>query len=465
MPDMEKKLRDVIRRLVEHMEADTTTEEFSQRLEYSYLTGVYLAVNAIRDSRLVVEGPDCTYMKAQYVQGNHDLFSTLTSVSGYHRVVNTALHPAMMTDSREEPIRELLTEVASHPSTAGAFISSMPMAFITGADYERLCRDVREETGTEVVSIRGLSLQGDWLDGYAETLRSLAKQLALPRVETDRRKVAVVGHLMDRTEYDQRANVAEITDMLQALDLEVVSLWLSGQGFEDLARVAEAGTIISLPYARKAATVLARRTGAKVVELPLPFGLKACEEWMTALGEEFGEEGKARSYIEARLASIIPRLEWLIPFVLQNIRAGWVGDPHLFPGFTEIIELVGGRLVYGVITNRPSHARGIADLVEGYDLQVHPRQKTFVRTLAKHLLDDGLNLLVTNDFGMRIPAYGIAFHDFGFPTVFRHELHDRPFLGFRGFAAFVSDLANRLRQKEVEDTRLLQLLALLESGG
>jgi len=464
MPDLDAKLKDVVRRLVDHMEADTSAEEFSQRLEYSYLTGVYVAVNAIRDSRLVVEGPDCTYMKAQYIQGNHDLFSTLTSVSGYHRIVNTALHPAMMTDSREGPILELLTEVAEHPSTAGAFISSMPMAFITGADYERLCRAVREATGTEVINVRGLSLQGDWLDGYAETLRSLARQLDLPDVETHPRKVAVIGHLMDRTECDQVANVAEITDMLEALDLEVVSIWLSGQGFNDLSRAAEAGTILSLPYARKAATALARRTGAEVVELPLPFGLKACEEWMTTLGERFDEEARAKAYVEARLGAIIPRLEWLIPFVLQGVRAGWVGDPHLFPGFADIIELVGGQLSYGVITNRPSHARGIRELVDQHNLQVHPHQKTFVRELARNLLDDGLNLLVTNDFGMRIPAHGIAFHDFGFPTVFRHELHDRPFLGFRGFAAFVSDIANRLRQREVDDTRLAQLLALLESS-
>ena len=185
---------------------------------------------------------------------------------------------------------------------------------------------------------------------------------------------------------------------------------------------------------------------------------------MTTLGERFGEEARAKAYTEARLGSIIPRLEWLIPFVLQNSKAGWVGDPHLFPGFADIVELLGGQISYGVITNRPSHTRGIRDLVERYDLQVHPHQKTFVRELARNLMEDGLNLLVTNDFGMRIPAHGIAFHDFGFPTVFRHELHDRPFLGFRGFAAFVSDVANRLRQREVDDTRLAQLLALLESS-
>ena len=85
MADLDAKLDDVLHHLVANMGDDSDSEEFSPRLAYSYMVGVYLAVNAIRDARLVVEGPDCTYMKAQYVQGNHDVLSTLTSVSGYHR--------------------------------------------------------------------------------------------------------------------------------------------------------------------------------------------------------------------------------------------------------------------------------------------------------------------------------------------------------------------------------------------
>ena len=464
MRDLERRHREAQRRLVEHMEEDLSSEKFGQRMGSSYLTGVYLAANAISDVRLLIEGPDCTYMKVQYVQGNHDLLSTLTSVSGYHRLVNTALNPAMMTDSREGPIRDLLTKVAAHPSTAGVLLSSMPMAFVTGADYERLCRLVRQETETQVISVRGLSLHGDWLDGYEETLRSLAKQLELPETQPDPAKVAVVGHLMDRTEYDQRANVAEITDMLEALGLEVASIWLSGQRFDELSRVAEAGTIISLPYGGKAAKTLAKRTGAEVVDLPLPFGLSACEEWMTVLGARFGAEDAARAYIDARLASIIPRFEWLIPYVFQNIRVGWVGDPHLFRGFVDILEVVGGTLAFGLITNRAQHTIGIAELVKRFDLRVYPHQKTFIREMTTFLVEDRIDLVVANNFGMSIPAVGPAFYEFGFPSVYRHDLYDKPFLGFRGFAAFVSDLGNSLRLREVEATRLKQALAMMESS-
>ena len=110
--------------------------DFTQRVSYTFMIGVYLAVNAIRDLYLLIEGPDCTYMKTQYVQGNHDWMSTLTSVSGHHRVANTALHPAQMSGSREESLQATLQRIASHPAVPAVALTSMPMAFITGAEYK-----------------------------------------------------------------------------------------------------------------------------------------------------------------------------------------------------------------------------------------------------------------------------------------------------------------------------------------
>jgi hypothetical protein len=94
---MDPEIRERIERLLEKLEQEGGQEDFSMRATYTYLLGVYLGVNALRDAFLLVEGPDCTYMKAQYIQGNHDWLSTLTSVSGFHRIANTALHPSKMT--------------------------------------------------------------------------------------------------------------------------------------------------------------------------------------------------------------------------------------------------------------------------------------------------------------------------------------------------------------------------------
>ncbi|MDI7266905.1 MAG: nitrogenase component 1 [Myxococcota bacterium] len=451
--------RRTLERLAGRLEAEAGEEDFSMRVAYPYLLGVYLGVNAVRDAFLVVEGPDCSYMKAQYIQGNHDWLSTLTSVSGYHRIANTALHPSMMTASREEPVRDMLRRVASRAATGGLLLTTMPMATITGADYDRLCREVARETGKDVVHVPGLSLSGDWLDGYDRTLRALARTLDLSGGEPGPRRVAIVGYLHDRNEEDHAANLRVLGEMCTALDLDLVSVWLSGGRFGDLRAVRDAATILSLPYGRAAARLVARRTGAEVVDLPLPFGLRACEEWMRVLGERFGAADRARAYVDRSLAAVIPRLEWLIPFLFQNRDVGYVGDPHLLPGFRDIVEMLGARLRLAVITNRPAHVAAAQGALDGVASLAWPKLKAYVRFLCRQLLDGDLHLLVANNYGMSIPLLDTAVVEFGFPSVYAHALYDRPFLGFPGFLAFVDTLVNALRQNELTRARAAALEA------
>jgi len=438
---------DAMDRILALLEAEAGGDDFSHRVTWTYLIGVYLAANALRDAYLLVEGPDCAYMKAQYVQGNHDWLSTLTSVSGFHRLANTALHPAMMTDSREGPLRDMLLRLARHDEAGGVLVTSMPMAFITGADYERLCREVRDLTGRQVIHVPGLSLSGDWLDGYQQTLLSLAKQLELPDTERGPRRVAVVGYLLDRNEEDHAANLRELERMCAALDLELVSTWLSGQGFGELSRVAGAGTILSLPYGRRAARTLARRTGARLLELPLPFGPTATEAWMRTLGGAFDRREAAEAFIDGEMSLIAPRLEWVIPFIFQGLSAGYVGDPHLMEGVTDILGLLGAKLPFAVITNRKAHLT--APAAEGTELLTGPRHKAFLRFLLRALRRHEVSLVITNNAGTMLPLETAAVVEFGFPSVFTHALYDRPFLGFRGFMAFTDTLANTLRQAEL----------------
>ncbi|MBN1772438.1 MAG: hypothetical protein JXB32_14305 [Deltaproteobacteria bacterium] len=452
--------RRLLERLVARLEADAGEEDFSMRVAYPYLLGVYLGVNAVRDAFLVVEGPDCSYMKTQYIQGNHDWLSTLTSVAGYHRVANTALHPSMMTASREEPVRALLRRVASRPATGGTLLTTMPMAAITGADYDRLCREVARETRKDVAHVPGRSLSGDWLDGYDRTLYALARQLDLSGGRPRPRKVAIVGYLHDRNEADHSANLRVLREMCEAVGLELTGVWLSGGSWAGLRGVGDAATILSLPYGRAAAREVARRTGAEVVELPLPFGLRACEEWMRVLGERFGAVDRARAYVDRMLADIGPRLEWLIPFLFQNREVGYVGDPHLVPGFRDIVELLGARLRFAVLTNRPAHAGLARPALEGVAGLPWPKLKAFVHFLCRQLLDGELHLLVANNYGMSVPLPDAAVVEFGFPSVYTHALYDRPFFGYPGFLAFVDTLANALRQNELARARA----ATLEAG-
>lgn len=426
-------------------------QDFSQRITYTYLIGVYLATNAIRDVYTLVDGPDCVHMKSQFIQGNHDWLSTLVSVSGHHRIANTALHPVQMAKGREDALRSTLSRMASHPYAGGVLVTSMPMAAVTAVDYERLCRQVTKETGRPALTVPGRSLNGDWMDGYAEVLVALARRLDLYRGRPDSRKVAVVGYLMDRNEGDHRANLREIRRILRALDLEPVSIWLEGQSFADLANIQEAGLIISLPYGRRAAQWLARRTGARLVECEVPFGLLATERFVRTIGRETGREQAAEALIERELRDIVPALEFVIPFVFQNRLAGYVGDPVLVRGLAETLELLGARLDFAILTNLRRHM-GDLETALGHRtaLLVYPRLRTMLAFLRGHASKPGLSLLVTNNAGVgMIHRPSLATVEFGFPSFYTHCLGDRPFLGFRGFLPFVDTLANALRGAEV----------------
>lgn len=430
---------------------DADAPDFSQRITYTYLIGVYLATNAIRDAYTLVDGPDCVHMKSQFIQGNHDWLSTLVSVSGHHRVANTALHPVQMAKGREDALRSTLSRMASHPYAGGVLVTSMPMAAVTAVDYERLCRDVTRETGRPAITVPGRSLNGDWMDGYAEVLTALARRLDLSGGRPDPRKVAVVGYLMDRNEGDHRANLREIRRILTALDLDVVSVWLEGQSFADLAAVRDAGVILSLPYGRKAAQWVARRTGARLIECEVPFGLPATERFVRQVGRETGREEAAEALIARELADIVPALEFVIPAVFQNRLAGTVGDPVLVRGLAETLDLLGARLDFAVLTNLRRHLGDLEAVLGGRTaLLVYPRLRAMMAFLRERAARPRLVLLVANNAGVGMTRRpGLATVEFGFPSFYTHCLGDRPFLGFRGFLPFVDTLANAIRGAEV----------------
>ncbi len=444
--------------------------EFSTHISESYLTGVYLALNAISDARLVLEGPDCTHMKTQFVQGNHDLLSTLTSVSGYHRMVHTGLHPSGMTDSREGPLAKTIDEVARHPTTAGVLVSSMPMAFVTGADYDRLCRDAAEATGKPIVPVRGLSLSGDWLDGYVETLRSLALHLPLPErardAQPDPKKVALIGHFHDRNEGDQVANRAVLKELVEAAGGELVTVWLDGGPWAELGRVAEAGTVVGLPYGRRAAKRVARRVGAQRVDLPLPFGVEGTEGFVYGLADALGTpRAQVDAYLDPLRAKAARRLEWVVQFVFEGKRVGYVGDPHLLPGVLDTVSLLGASVSFVVVVNREEASKGVRQLVPAERLLFRPRLTEFQRFVIERSLAEPPDLVITNARGLLGANPFAARVEFGYPSNYSHALADVPFLGYQGLLAFVERMANALRAHDV-DRALRAVLDLgLEGAG
>ena len=426
--------------------ATGSEQDLTARHVLAFTVGTYLGVNAIRDGFLVVDGPDCAYMRTQYIQGNHDYLACLSSVTGQHKVVNTALEPGQAMGSREEPLVELFVEIASAAEVGCLLTTSMPMASVLGIDYDRLCRQAGRRVNKPIIPIPGKSLSDDWLGGYEQTLDALARHIPLEDIAPGPEKVAVVGLLFDRNEGDCRANVAELESLLCGLGLEPVSIWLDGRNFENLGKIAEAGTIISLPYGRRAAKTLAKRIGAQLIETELPFGLPASERWVRQIAAACGRQELGETLIETCLARTVPSLEWVVPAVFAKRRFAYIGDPHLLPGFVETVDLFGGTLGFALVTNFSHHLTESGPVGNIKNLMVEPRTDSMVRFLSAHLGPNRLDCVVTNSTCVdAMSPTDHAIVEFGFPSYNVHALYRRPYLGFEGALAFADTLANQMR--------------------
>ncbi|MDH5491532.1 MAG: hypothetical protein OEY14_06220 [Myxococcales bacterium] len=416
--------------------------DFSPRITPPYLIGVYLAINAIPDAYLFLDGPSCFPLKSPAIQGNHDWFSAITNVSGRAKCITTQAYPSTVFLSREELYAEALRGIAAYEDAGGVFMSARPMAAITGQDYERVVRQAQEETSKPMFLVPPKSLQADWLGGYSELLISLAKTLELSGSRT-RGKVAVVGYLFDRNEGDHEGNLMEMRRLLGAMDLDVSSIWLSGSPIDALRRAGEADAIVSLPYGRKAARILAKRLGIPLIETELPLGFGASERFLGDIGRALDRREQAEAVIDAELSRWAPRLEWVIPFVFQHLRLGFIGDPYLLSGVAEIAEMLGAKLSFAASSAHDSHLRGQALPIESV---IWEPTKIHLAELISAEIERGLGLLVSCSPEMPV---GVPVVELGYPSYQSHALIPRPYLFFSGTVGLVESMSNRLRQEEL----------------
>lgn len=418
---------------------------WNEYVRMPFTVGVYLAVNAIPDAYVVVDGPDCLFFKAEYVHGTQDLHSTLLDAASRHRVIHTVADTNNVVVDREDLVTDLLRRVASRPGVGAVFVTALPMAAITGSQYDRLARAVRTETGIPVLEVPAKSLQGDWLDGYAEVLAALASGVELDPPSPDTDGVALVGMLLDRTEADNLANVLELKRLLEeGLGLRLVSVWPSNQGVRRLARVGSARTIVSLPYARKAARILARRTGATLVEAEVPLGLRGTGDFLRAVAAATGREERVEAVIRAEEAACAPLLRRASDEVLRGRRIGLLGDPYLAPRVAELLDSLGASLQGYLSTRFPPE--------DGLDL---PGPEV--------LAQGGVDLCLTTTLGLDLLGQRrIPYAEFGFPSYGRHALATAPSLGYRGALWLAEMLANHV--VFFEDLRRFGLMSPPRSG-
>ncbi len=425
-------------------------DRFTPRVNFPYFIGVYLAVNAIEDAYLLVDGPDCVFLKGLRIQGLHDLGSTLLDAEGSHRIVFTGSKGMETGEEARAKITGLVGEIGRLQGCGVVLVSSLtPCAW----PEERVSGDNpgggADAGGARVIHVPGRSLECDWLDGYGQVLSSLA-QTVRPAggAPADPDSVGVVGYFMDRREADHAANIEELRTMLAALSLDTVSIWLDGGPSKDLERIGEAAAIISLPYARDAARRIAARTGARLIETDLPMGIEGTLKWIRDVAAWYGREEAAETFIRSRLPGLIRKLAWVVPQVFLNRGFYISADPFLAAGLCDMVREFGGKVTGCAVTAREQHTAAIsADFSDrGFSMVFEPRESELERELKK-VEGGGADLFMGSSelSGFFSDAAGCV--ELGFPSITRHAIFDSPFFGLRGCLYLVQRIADEMMRR------------------
>lgn len=426
--------------------AASAAERFGQPLDYPYLIGAYLAVNAVSDLGIFVDGPDCAIGKAEHVFGAHDRRSTLLDAAGASRVAFSGMDLRRAALARPGDGEDAALALARQDGIGAVIVEGLPLCLVAGADYEARARALGRRVNKMFFALPRRSLRADWLDGYDAVLTALARGLPLDAGPGPERRVALVGLLFDRNEEDRRADVAELARTLRALDLELVSTWPCGGGARGLSAAGTAGTILSLPYARGAARALVERTGARLIELDLPVGLEGSRRWVEALGSATQRQAVANTFIDAERDEACPRFERAARRVFLGRKTVLCADPHFLPGLADLAAELGlaTTLAASVGRLRENGAERLA--ARGARVLERPTSGQ-LRVAWTEARGQGADMLVGSSDAHRAAAGG-AWTELGFPARTWHALTPQPTLGFAGALALGQRLADGIAGAE-----------------
>lgn len=403
-----------------------------KRFSMPFHIGVYLAINAIRDSFLLLDGPNCVIPKIEYIYGNHDLNSNIFSPDGSSRILYTMSLPSKQKLNPELKLEILLPLFANSSKYGAVFVSGQPFHNLTGMDYEGIAASVKTKSPIGVIPPK--SMEFDWLEGYSIALEVAAGLLSYGK-ELKKNTAAIVGYLFDRNEKDHTANIMELKRLLSLCGLDLICVFPGGDSFDNLSKAAEAEYIISFPYGRKAAQAIASKSGAKIIETEIPIGFAGTTEWLQKICEETGRN-LPNTVPEEERSSKIQYLK--IASLLRHKPVVFAGDPYLFNAIFSFCEELVMRPECAILNCSPQKLKNISR-----HTLFEPTTGEALETIAELQGFEKPELLIGNSFANTEGfAPGIPFLELGFPSYSHHCLIDEPFMGYAGAVSLIGRLIN-----------------------
>lgn len=416
----------------------------------TYLNWVLLWINAISDAYMWVDSPDCFFYKVNYIFWNHDLNSTLKRANWEHRFNSTISTSDKVIWNNNQEFENKLENFAKNYFIKLIFVSSMPMAQIIWTDYQMIIDNVIKTTNKKnIFNIPSRSMTSCWLDWYSDLLFSLAKNIDISWWIKDDKKVAIVWNLFDRNEWDCIWNIQELKNIFEWLWLTVESIWLDWWSYEDILKIKNVGTIISLPYWRKAAKKIAKRLDVELLELDIPFWFWNTIKFIESIWDFFKiNKLDVEKFIhsEFKIRNDITLLKWSINKTLFNKKISYYWDPYLINWIIDISEYIWFDIKQLFIHWEIKHL--INNIDNKYEKDT---EKIEASLLVDRDLDIDLIIMNTANWSYWIPYWeGQNIYDnnkileFWFPSYWYHCFTKQPYYWIRWAINFTNRIFNKL---------------------
>ncbi len=420
----------------------------------TFLDGLLLLTNAVPDSSLVIDCANCGSDKFAMVGSQHDMMSSLSHGDRKLRVRFSDLKANDMIMGTERRVRATVIDLMKTKNPSLVFLVQSSAVQLIGTDAERLADDLETELKLAIAVVPPQPMSGDFSDGFAAALEVMARKLPLPAASPSPQRVGLIGHLFERFEADELANVAELRRMIEALGFEPGSVWLDGKLTRELVDVSRDGHLLALSGGKRAASALAARTGADVCELEVPIGLDGTVRFLHGLGQSLGVADRVDAVVSRELDVIVPRLEKAVRRSFMHRNVAVVAPPGEAVSLAAYLAELGMAVkLVVVLARRDAATQRVRDELAAAGIGakiIGDPSFPLVEDAFRALREAGSLDLIVGSGAARDAAkpYRIPYVEFMHPCYVRHALFDAPWLGFRGALWLADAMFNRLHDAD-----------------
>ena len=447
---------------------ELTLEDFAMDASYGRLTGVAIAVHAIRDGYLLMHvGVGCKNKVTHLLP--HDWEQPCNLRQGWTEVNERDLITGAST--RVGPyLRSWQKRMDS------GFVAVVTATFLelTGEGLGDQVERANEELPVPALLIPAQGYDGDEFTGYAAVANALVRSMDWKGSAPKAKRVGILGYLFDRYEGDHAGNLVQIRGLLKPLGLELGVVLLSGQDYASYQALPDAGVQVVLPYMKPGWKRTKRKLkGAhRFVEADLPMGLGGTARFTRAVAEAASVDTRlVDAYLAKRRARALAPLERLRGR-FRGQRVAVFAEAPLAAGLCAMLQDLGlplawvgvrGRSLGGEAELRAALERTGYTLPEGVRVDEAPSLQR-IRDVGLAMLLDGdltgvigsatelgvFRALAPEELGPKLLTETLGapapfMLELGFPCQDYHALGQMPFMGYGGLVSFAQRVINAPR--------------------